>query len=308
MPNRLLLALARSQVAKAAVSRAPVTRDVVRRYVPGETREEALDVAARLAAEGLHVTLDFLGEDTTAPGQAEAVVAEYLALLSDIHDRGLADRAEVSVKLTALGLRLPGGEALARAHAHTICAAARAAGTTVTLDMEDHTVTDVTLAILRTLRTEFPETGGVLQAYLRRTLQDCVTHAGPGERIRLCKGAYDEPDAVAHRDRQEVDAAYVRCLRLLMAGQGRPLVATHDPRMVAIAQHLAREHGREPGDHELQMLYGIRPHEQRRLAAGGETVRVYLPYGQEWWGYLTRRLAERPANLSFFVRSLLSKK
>jgi proline dehydrogenase len=307
MPNRLLLALARSQVARAAVTRAPVTRDVVRRYVPGETRAAALDVAARLAADGLRVTLDFLGEDTTAPVQADAVVAEYLALLGEIRARGLADRAEVSVKLTALGLRLADGEVRACERARTICAAAREAGTTVTLDMEDHTVTDVTLAILHALREEFPETGGVLQAYLHRALQDCVTHSGPGERIRLCKGAYDEPGTVAHRDRHAVDIAYVRCLRVLMAGQGRPLVATHDPRMVAIAQHLARQHGRVPGDHELQMLYGIRPDEQRRLAAEGETVRVYLPYGEEWWGYLTRRLAERPANLSFFVRSLLSR-
>lgn len=303
-----LLALARSTRARDLLTRAPVTRDVVRRFVPGETRAAAVDVAAGLVAGGLWVTLDFLGEDTTDPARAQAVLDEYLAVLHDLDDRGLTAHAEVSLKLTALGLRLPHGPDLALAHARTVCAAARAAGTTVTLDMEDHSVTDATLAILGQLREEFPETGGVLQAYLHRTEDDCRALAGPGSRIRLCKGAYDEPAEVAWRDRAEVDRSYLDCLRVLMEGEGRPMVATHDPRMIAIARRLAGEAGREPDDHEFQMLYGVRPDEQHRLVAEGETVRVYLPYGHEWWGYLTRRLAERPANLSFFVRSLVSKK
>ncbi|MDO7868577.1 proline dehydrogenase family protein [Nocardioides jiangxiensis] len=306
MPNRALLALARSDRARELALELPATRAVVRRFVPGEARADAVQVAAGLVAEGLRVTLDFLGEDTIERRHAHRVEAEYASLLGELARRGLARSAEVSVKLTALGLRLPGGEEIATAHARAICEAARTAGTTVTLDMEDHTVTSATLRVLRTLRAEFPETGGVLQAYLRRTPADCRMLAGPGSRIRLCKGAYDEPADVALRDRHEVDLAYVSCLRTLMAGEGHPMVATHDPRLVAIARHLAREQGRVTGDHEFQMLYGIRPGEQRRLAAAGETVRVYLPYGQEWWGYLTRRLAERPANLSFFVRSLLS--
>lgn len=308
MPNRLLLALARSDTARDLVAHAPVTRDVVRRFVPGATRHEALDVAAGLAAEGLQVTLDFLGEDTTDAAGAATVVEEYVALLADLAARGLTPAAEVSLKLTAIGLRLPDGERFARAHARTICAAARAAGTTVTLDMEDHTVTDATLRILHALREEFPETGGVLQTALRRTGGDCRALTGPGSRVRLCKGAYDEPDEVAWPARPQVDRAYVQCLRTLLGGSGRPLIATHDPRLVEIALHLAREYGRRPGDHEFQMLYGVRPDEQRRLVREGHTLRVYLPYGEEWWGYLTRRLAERPANLSFFVRSLVSKK
>jgi proline dehydrogenase len=181
-------------------------------------------------------------------------------------------------------------------------------GTEVTIDMEDHTVTDATLDVLRELRREFPETGGVLQAYLHRTEEDCRDLAVAGSRIRLCKGAYDEPADVAWRDRHQVDLSYVRCLKVLLAGDGYPMIASHDPRMIAIAQRIADDHGRGPGGHEFQMLYGIRPEEQRRLAAAGESVRVYLPYGQEWWGYLTRRLAERPANLSFFVRSLMSRR
>ncbi|RYE74744.1 MAG: proline dehydrogenase, partial [Myxococcales bacterium] len=129
-----------------------------------------------------------------------------------------------------------------------------------------------------------------------------------GSRVRLCKGAYAEPDEVAFADKADIDKSYVRCLKILMAGQGYPMVATHDPRMIRIGSALARRFGRAPGTYEFQMLYGIRPDEQRRLAEAGETMRVYVPYGAEWYGYLMRRLAERPANLSFFLRSLISTK
>jgi proline dehydrogenase len=174
--------------------------------------------------------------------------------------------------------------------------------------MEDHTTTDSTLGILRELRKDFPETGAVLQAYLHRTEDDCRALAYEGSRVRLCKGAYNEPEDVAWQDDLDVDKSYVRCLKVLLAGQGYPMIATHDPRLIEIASSLASRHGRAPGSYEFQMLYGIRPEEQRRLAKAGETVRVYIPYGTEWYGYLMRRLAERPQNLSFFVRSLISKK
>ena len=303
-----MLLLAKSQAVKSLVMTVPVTRDVVARYVPGETTDEAVETAAALVAEGLNVSLDFLGEDTLQEAQADATVAEYLRLLRALAGRGLTASAEMSVKLTAIGLRLPNGDKIALENARTICQAARDVGTEVTIDMEDHTVTDATLDVLHELRREFPETGGVLQAYLHRTEQDCRDLAVAGSRVRLCKGAYEEPAEVAWRDRHEVDLSYVRCLKVLLAGDGYPMIASHDPRMIAIAQRIADDHGRGPGGHEFQMLYGIRPEEQRRLAAAGESVRVYLPYGQEWWGYLTRRLAERPANLSFFVRSLMSRR
>jgi proline dehydrogenase len=174
--------------------------------------------------------------------------------------------------------------------------------------MEEHTTTDATLATLRELRKDFPETGAVLQAYLRRTESDCRALAFEGSRVRLCKGAYDEPESVAFQSRLEVDRSYVRCLKVLLAGQGYPMIATHDPRMIRIASSLASRNGRAAGSYEFQMLYGIRPDEQRRLAEAGETVRVYVPYGTEWYGYLMRRLAERPQNLTFFARSLISKK
>ena len=174
--------------------------------------------------------------------------------------------------------------------------------------MEDHTTTDSTLGILRELRKDFPETGAVLQAYLRRTEADCRDLAYEGSRVRLCKGAYNEPESVAFQDKHEVDQSYVRCLKVLMAGHGYPMVATHDPRLIEIAGALADRYDRPQGSYEYQMLFGIRPDEQRRLAEAGEQVRVYVPYGEEWYGYLMRRLAERPANLTFFLRSLITKK
>jgi proline dehydrogenase len=254
------------------------------------------------------VTVDHLGEDTTDRAQADGNVAAYRALLRRLGDEGFADRVEVSVKLSAFGQRLPrDGEKIALDSARQVCEAAAAVGTTVTVDMEDHTTTDATLTTVRDLRLDFPWVGAVLQSQLRRTEGDCRDLAGPGSRVRLCKGAYDEPESVAYRSAAEVDLSYVRCLKILMAGEGLPMVATHDPRLVAIARHLAQRYGRAVRDYELQMLYGVRPNAQTDLAARGLQVRVYLPYGTEWFGYFMRRLAERPANLVFFARSLLTR-
>lgn len=304
-----LLLLARSSTVKRVVSAMPVSAGIVRSYVPGETSESAVGAVATLTEAGLRVTLDFLGEDTTDVERAEATVAAYLDVLQQLAARGLTRHAEVSVKLSAVGQFLPeSGHKVALENARAICRAARNAGTTVTLDMEDHTTTDSTLAILRELRKDFPETGAVLQAALHRTEADCRALAYEGSRVRLCKGAYLEPESVAFQDKADIDKAYVRCLKVLLAGEGYPMIATHDPRMVEIASSLASRYGRAAGTYEYQMLYGIRPEEQRRLAASGETVRVYVPYGTQWYGYLMRRLAERPQNLSFFVKSLISKK
>jgi proline dehydrogenase len=304
-----LLMLSRSGTVKKLVSTMPVSSGIVRSYVPGETTESAVDATARLVGDGLTVTLDFLGEDTLDAEQADATVAAYVDLLRQLSAAGLQRKAEVSVKLSAIGQALPEtGHKIALENARTICRAARNAGTTVTLDMEDHTTTDSTLRILHDLRKDFPETGAVLQAYLYRTEADCRALAHEGSRVRLCKGAYNEPEDVAFQDRVEVDKSYVRCLKVLLGGQGYPMIATHDPRMVEIASSLASRYGRAQGTYEFQMLYGIRPEEQKRLAESGETVRVYLPYGEEWYGYLMRRLAERPRNLSFFLKSLISKK
>ncbi len=301
--------LAGSDRVQQLVTSMPLSAGIVKSYVPGETSTNAVDAAAGLVDDGLCVTLDYLGEDTLDAAQAQSTVDSYLEVLTVISSRGLARRTEVSLKLSAIGQALGSdGDKLALEGARAICRAARNAGTSVTLDMEDHSTTDSTLAILRDLRKDFPETGAVLQAYLRRTESDCRALAYEGSRVRLCKGAYFEPEKVAYQDKIDVDRSYVRCLNILMAGSGYPMVATHDPRLVAIASSLAGRYARDRGTYEFQMLYGIRPEEQKRLAGLGETVRVYVPYGEQWYGYLMRRLAERPQNLSFFLKSLISKK
>jgi proline dehydrogenase len=301
----LILAAAGNDVIRRVVATAPVSRDVVRRFVAGETTADAIGVTRRLVDAGLSVTLDYLGEDTTDAGLAEQTVRAYEELLDALEVGGLSARAEVSVKLSAVGQLLD--EELALRNASRICAAAERTGTTVTLDMEDHTTTDSTLRVLAELRGTWPWVGAVLQSYLRRTEEDCGRLAGSGSRVRLCKGAYAEPPEVAFPDALDVDRSYVRCVNALLSGDGYPMFATHDPRLVPIVDARAEFHGRKPGSFEYQMLYGIRPDEQRRLAALGHTVRVYVPYGVQWYGYLMRRLAERPANTAFFLRALVSR-
>ena len=301
----LILAAAGNDVIRRVVATAPVSRDVVRRFVAGETTADAIGVTRELVAAGLTVTLDYLGEDTTDTALAEQTVRAYEELLGALADAGLAARAEVSVKLSAVGQLLD--EDLALDNAGRICAAAQRFGTTVTLDMEDHTTTDSTLRVLAELRRTWPWVGAVLQSYLHRTEEDCARLSGADSRVRLCKGAYAEPAEVAFTDALDVDRSYVRCVNVLLAGDGYPMFATHDPRLVPIVDARAEFHGRKPGSFEYQMLYGIRPEEQRRLAALGHTVRVYVPYGVQWYGYLMRRLAERPANTAFFLRALTSR-
>jgi proline dehydrogenase len=278
--------------------------------VAGDATAAAVEATRRLQLDGLTVTLDYLGEDTTSQDQAGVVAGEYVALLERLAADGLArdGRAEVSVKPTAVGLHLPEhGEKTAAANIARICAAARTAGTTVTVDMEDHTHVDATLRLVAELRGDFPDLGCVIQSQLRRSAADCASLAYAGSRVRLCKGAYDAPEEEAFGARAEVDRSYARCLRVLMAGAGYPMLATHDPRLIKIVAAQAVLTGRGTVGFEYQMLYGARQAEQRRLARTGATVRVYVPYGRDWYGYLVRRLAERPANLAFFLRSLASR-
>ncbi|MFI7242414.1 proline dehydrogenase family protein [Streptomyces qinglanensis] len=306
MLGPVLLAAARSDSIRRLVSAAPVTRPMVDRFVAGERLDPCLDSVAALAARGMQVTIDHLGEDITDRSEALRNRDAYLALTDALAAAGLAEQAEMSVKLSAFGQALPGGHDLAHDNVLPVVEAAAAAGTTVTLDMEDHTTVDSTLAILAQLRERFPGTGAVVQSYLFRTEEDCHALAGEGSRVRLVKGAYKEPAEVAYQDKHEVDRAYVRCLKILMAGDGYPMVGSHDPRMVAIAQNLAERYGRKRDEYEFQMLYGIRAAEQERLVADGHRMRVYVPYGTDWYGYFMRRLAERPANMGFFLRSLVT--
>jgi proline dehydrogenase len=309
--RQALLALSASQKARALILANPLTRDVVDRFVAGETAEDALGATRRLQAEGKLVSIDFLGEDTVDPEQAAAVTEEYVRLLGQLSAAGLAGqgRAEVSVKPTAVGLGLAEhGEKRALENLAKIASAARNAGTTVTVDMEDHARVEPTLRLAAELRADFPDLGCVIQSYLRRSPDDCWDLTLAGCRVRLCKGAYRAPEGVGLATRTEVDLSYARCMRILLDGPGYPMLATHDPRLIRIAGAVADRAGRAADSFEYQMLYGIRPDEQSRLAADGSQVRVYLPYGSDWYGYLVRRLAERPANLTFFLRALSSRR
>ncbi|CAM3667309.1 proline dehydrogenase family protein [Mycobacterium frederiksbergense] len=304
-----ILAASRSETLRRTAERMPVTRDVVHRFVPGETIDDAMGSVAVLRDSRRFVSIDYLGEDVTDVETADATVQAYLGLLDALERRGETGpeprSLEVSLKLSALGQALPrDGEKIAMENAHTICAKARDVGVWVTVDAEDHTTTDSTLSIVRDLRTDFDWLGTVLQAYLKRSEGDCREFAESGARIRLCKGAYDEPASVAFRERAEVTDSYLRCLRILMAGSGYPMVASHDPEIIDAVPAMVREFGRGIADYEYQMLYGIRDAEQRRLVDSSH-VRVYVPFGTQWYGYFVRRLAERPANLAFFVRALV---
>ncbi|TDC40888.1 proline dehydrogenase [Actinomadura sp. KC345] len=297
MLSPVLLAAARNRRVRGLVTSVPLTRGVVDRFVAGDDLGAAVSVVRESAAAGLDVTLDHLGEDTRDREQARVARDAYLRLFSALEEQGLAGGADASVKLSALGRVVADDVALD--HAREICAAAERAGMTVTLDMEDHTTVDSTLEIFGRLRADFPRVGVAIQAMLRRSEGDLRELAGA--RVRLVKGAYAEPASVAFQGRREVDRAYARGLRTLMRGDGYPMVGSHDPRIIEIALALAA--GRPAGSYEFQMLYGVRAGEQRRLA-GSQRVRVYVPYGADWYGYFMRRLAERPANVAFFLRSL----
>jgi proline dehydrogenase len=300
-----LLSMARSTAVKTFVTSTPGVGGVVMRFAAGDDDDDAVRATSDLQDAGFAVTLDYLGEDTLDRARADLTTGAYVRILHRLADAELTAGAEVSVKLSAIGQALDDGQQIATDNARQICQAAEDAGTTVTLDMEDHTTTDMTLQTLCDLRKDFPWTGAVLQAYLHRTEQDCRDLAGSGSRTRLCKGAYAEPASVALQERADIDRSYVRCMKVLLAGQGYPMFATHDHRLISIAEALTRRYQRASGSYEYQMLYGVRRDEQRRLLAAGERVRVYVPYGTEWYGYLVRRMAERPANLALGVRAIL---
>ena len=308
MLRRAILAASRSSKVKTVVAGAPVSRSVVARFVAGETNESAVAATAQLLAEGLTVTLDHLGEDTLDAGQAAATVKTYLEVIAMLGEAGHAadGRAEVSLKLSAVGQAIDEQMALDNARADLRGGGGRRHHGDPRHGGPHHHRLDPAGA------------GGAAQGlplHRRRCCRATCTAPRPtaaalateGSRMRLCKGAYKQPESVAYQSKAEVDASYGRCLDVLMAGKGYPMVASHDPAIVAFAGALATKYGRAADTFEYQMLYGIRPDEQARLAAEGNTVRVYVPYGDEWYGYLMRRLAERPANLTFFLRALLSR-
>lgn len=309
MLRKSLVAASRSEKLEDIITNTSLSRAVVNRFVAGTTTADAVKTARSLKEKGLYATIDRLGESTEDDFAAQRTVDAYVELLRALSAEGLTSHAEVSVKLSAVGQALPGhGEELAKKHALEIARVANEVGTTVTFDMEDHTTIDSTLRILHAVREQYPNTGGVLQAQLYRTEEDVNAHSYKDSRIRLCKGAYAEGPDVAFIERGDIDKAYVRDMRSLLDSEGYPMLATHDPRLIQIGQALALRGGRDKATFEFQMLMGVRPEEQLRLAGLGYKVRVYVPYGDDWYAYLMRRMAEKPANLALFVRSLVSRK
>ncbi|WP_405602438.1 proline dehydrogenase family protein [Streptomyces sp. NBC_01410] len=307
MLGPVILAASRSDKMRRFVSAAPGTKQVVSRFIAGETVEQVIPIVRETVAKGLEVTLDVVGEDITTREQAYAARDAYMELIEHLEVLGLGAKAEMSVKLSMFGQSLEGGHELALSNIRPVVEAAASIGTTVTLDAEDHTTLDSMFAIHEELRKDYPQTGCVIQAYLFRTEDDARRLAEAGCRVRLVKGAYKEPATVAYQSKAEIDKAYVRILKILMEGEGYPMIGSHDPRLIAVTQELARRAGRKLDEYEFQMLYGIRSDEHVRLAAEGHRMRVYTAYGTDWYGYFMRRLAEKPANLLFFVRSMITK-
>jgi proline dehydrogenase len=305
LPNRamrsVLISLSqRRSLARLAV-RSPLTRPVVARFVAGQTLEEALPAIAELKRAGLRTTVDVLGESVTASEQAVAAVETYLDTIAALSERGLD--INVSLKLSQMGLEI--GRESCLANVLRVVEALRGVDGFLRIDMEDHTCTDVTLDIWRAAHEAYPRVGVVIQSALRRSPADVDMILAAGGTVRLCKGAYAEPSSVAYRTKAAVDANYARLMeRLLVAGSYAAL-ATHDPRLIAKAIAIAEHEGIGPERFEFQMLYGIRRDLQRTLLDRGYTVRIYVPYGGEWFPYFMRRLAERPANVGFMLRSLV---
>jgi proline dehydrogenase len=297
----ILLALSRRRSLGRLATRTPITRSMVRRFVSGETLEDALPVIERIHASGTHTTVDVLGESVTSAEAATAAADRYLTLLDAIAAHGLD--ANVSMKLTQMGLDI--GHDVCRSNVERVFRRAAELGAFVRIDMEDHTKTDATLDLWRELRPIDPRSGVVIQAALRRSASDVEALIAEGGRVRLCKGAYREPANVAYQEKAEVDRAYVALMERLLVAGDYPALATHDPRIIRRATAFAEREGIARDRFEFQMLYGVRRDLQERLVADGWTVRLYVPFGQEWYPYFMRRLAERPANVAFILRSVL---
>ena len=290
----------RRSLARIAV-RSPLTRSVVARFVAGETLQAALPAIAELKREGLRTTVDVLGESVTSADHAAAAVDRYLVTIGALSERGLD--ANVSVKLTQMGLDIDLATCLA--NVMRVVEALRAVDGFLRFDMEDHTTTDATLEIWRAAHEAYPKVGVVIQAALRRSSADVDAIIAVHGRVRLCKGAYDEPSAIAYRTRAAVDANYARLMERLLLADAYPAIATHDAGLIARAIAIAEREGIGRDRFEFQMLYGVRRDLQRTLISRGYTVRVYVPYGAEWYPYFMRRLAERPANVAFMLRAIL---
>ena len=298
--RRILLYLSVAGWARSIMSRWGVARRVALRFVAGETLDEAVSATKALNDRNLLASLDYLGESVKRAEDTQEVVQTYRDLLKRIHEQNL--RASISLKLTHFGLDI--SEDLCQTNLRYVLTDAKQFGIPVTIDMENTPYTDITLKIYRTMRDEynFDNVGTVIQAYLRRSEADMQALGAEGAHIRLCKGAYLESPEHAFPDKADVDANYAKILRQYLQTPGYLCIATHDEKMIEAGEKAIKE--LKPTRYEFQMLYGIRSTRQDELAAAGYSVRVYVPFGAAWYPYFMRRLAERPANVWFFARSL----
>ncbi|MCU1382077.1 MAG: fadM 2 [Acidobacteria bacterium] len=296
--------IAGSRTLKTLASRYGMRRPTsfARRFIAGETAAEAIAAARSVEARGMTVTMDLLGESVTTLDGADAATRDYLAVIDAIIDAGIG--RNISLKLTQLGLDVDKASAID--NLRKILERADPAGFFVRIDMENSPYTDVTLEIFETLwRHGYRQMGVVLQSALYRTEADLRTINALGGRVRLVKGAYKEPKTVAYPKKADVDAAYARMVKTLLTEGHYPAIATHDPAMITLARAVAQEHHIAPDLFEFQMLYGVRRDLQAMLVAAGYRVRVYVPFGKEWFPYFMRRLGERPANVAFVIRGIV---
>ena len=294
------ISLSRNQPLRRFSEASAAGRRVSSRFVAGLEIEDVLRATAALNRERLMATLDSLGENVHTPEEAQRSAAIYHQLLEAIRERALD--ANVSVKLTQMGMELSPG--LAEQIVGSLVEHARSVGTFVRVDMEGSEYTQATLDLVCRLHRQFPgSVGVVIQSYLRRSAEDVAMLVREGIRVRLCKGAYQEPSAIAFPEKADVDANYVRLTEVLLTSGVYHGIATHDPAMIAAARRIVAEHKLEHGSFEFQMLYGVRRDLQRQLIAEGYRVRVYVPFGREWYPYFMRRLAERPANVLFLAKN-----
>jgi len=300
MPNRVLLAASRSKRLENLIVSTKFTRSVANRFVAGETLEQALAAARTLRSRGMESILDYLGENVTDTDEADLAAAHYLRSLFAIASRGMD--CHISVKLTQVGLDISFEDTLDRMK--QICAKAQDMGTIVAIDMESREYTDRTIETYRRLRANFDNVVLCLQAYLKRTAGDVRDLLPMKPAIRICKGAYDEPSDVAF-DRSATMESFKEIMSVLLETCPYTAIATHDQSLIDEAKRLARERQIPPNRFEFQMLYGVRRELQRKLILQGHRLRIYLPFGNQWYPYLMRRLAERPANLKFFLEAVL---
>ena len=301
--RRPLLAIADSAMVEGLIRRNGFSQGLVRRFIAGEDLESALAAARSIAGQGMTTTLDQLGENVATAEEARAAVGSYTTILTRMAEAGL--EPNISVKLTMLGLDL--GDDLATENMLAILETARAVGGFVRIDMEGSAYTARTIAITEEVHDLFPDNvGTVIQSYLRRSAEDIERMIARQARVRLVKGAYAEPAAVAFQSRREVDASFVHLMERLLDAGRYPALATHDPALIGHARAYTARNQIAPDRYEFQMLYGVRRDEQAALTAAGYRMRVYVPYGTQWYPYFTRRIAERPANALFVLRQLVS--